>query len=304
MSVLIDLSQVMLSNLFAQIGHIHGKPVSVSLTDLEHTLENPTEIVPVLNESLIRHMILNSLRMYKQKFSHKYGKFIICVDSRNYWRKKIFPFYKANRRRDRTDSGFDWKLILETLTKVKNEIREFFPYKVVEVDGAEADDIIGTLVFPLNTIEKTLILSGDKDFQQLLFLRNVEQFSPIQKQFLTTDDPKRFLKIHIMKGDAGDGIPNFLSPNDTFVNKKRQIPLKTKNLELWSSMDPEKFCTTPMLLGFYRNETLIDLTKIPKELKETILNEFKKPYNESRKRMFDYFVVHKMKHLLECINEF
>jgi hypothetical protein len=287
--ILIDLNQVMISNLMMQVSKNGG----------------------VIEEDLIRHMVLNSLRGYKQKFASDYGEIVICADDRKYWRKDVFPYYKQGRKKDREASPYDWKMIFDTLNKVKEEIKENFPYKVMQVEGAEADDIIGTIVHKYGThlmndsTEKLLILSSDKDFMQLQKFMNVDQYSPMQKKFLRTNNAEEFLKEHIMKGDRGDGIPNYLSEDSVFVTGGRQKPLGPKKIEKIIDLDPDQFCANEFQLRNYsRNELLIDLSKIPSELKERVLNMFDTYKTNPRSKVFDYLVKNRMKHLLEVIQEF
>lgn len=255
-----------------------------------------------IEEELLRHMILNCIRSYKAKFGHEYGEIVIACDDYNYWRRKIFPYYKANRKRDRDASDIDWNLVFESLNKIREELKEFFPYRVIRVSGAEADDVIATLVN--NTIEKVLILSGDKDFIQLQTRMNVKQYDPVRKKFITHNNPSKFIKEHIMRGDTGDGVPNFLSPDNCFVMKIRQKPIQEKKLSVWVDLDPADFCDATMMRNYKRNEQLIDLSFIPEEIKMGVIQEYDNQSNKSRKHLFNYFVEKKLKHLLENINEF
>lgn len=270
-----------------------------------------------LSENLIRHMVLSSILSYKKKFGDKYGTLVFCADDKKYWRKQIFPYYKANRKKMRDASKFDWNLIFNTLNKIRDEIREKFPYLVIQVDGAEADDVIATMVRYTQTHnlssgtldpqpQDVLILSGDKDFVQLQKYSNVKQFSPMQKKFLTTDNPKRVLLEHILTGDSGDGIPNFLSQDSVFVTEgARQKPIRRDKLEQWVQIeDPEKFCDETMLRNFKRNQQLIDLENTPKEIQEKIIECFEKGPSGDRRNLLNYFVENKLKYLLESISEF
>jgi hypothetical protein len=285
--ILLDLNQVMIANLMVQIQG--GK------ADLQ--------------EDLIRHMVLNSIRLYRQKFK-EYGELVICADDKNYWRKDVFPYYKAHRKEDREKSDLDWKMIFETLNKVKSEIKENFPYRVIQVPRAEADDVIGTLVNRFGAYlnnsnnEKILILSGDKDFGQLQKYANVEQFSPVTKRWVKVADPRRFLKEHIMKGDRGDGIPNFLSADSCIVAKERQRPLASKKLNMWVDMDAIEFCDREMLRNYKRNEQLVDLDYVPQE----IVVEVNRMYDEyeipDRKGLLNYFIKNRLKLLTEAIGDF
>ena len=285
--ILVDLNQVMISNLMMQI-------------------RNASEV----DENLIRHMVLNSLRMYNVKFKDDYGEMIICTDDRKYWRREIFPYYKHGRRKDREASPLDWNLIFETLNKVRDEIKENLPYKVLQVEHAEADDIIGTLTHKFGSYlnnsgtERILILSSDKDFMQLQKFVNVDQYSPMAKKFLRTNDAAGFLKEHILKGDRSDGIPNFLSPDDVFVTDARQKPVTEKKLNIWLDQEPELFCDDRMLRNYKRNEILIDLSKIPEEVQKNIIDTYESIESPGRGKIFNYFVKHRMKMLMEHIQEF
>lgn len=284
--IIVDLNQVMLSNLLMQLGN--------------HTNAQ-------LEENMVRHMILNSLRSYRKKFSDEYGELIIACDNTNYWRKKIFPYYKANRKKNIETSELDWKNIFECMNKIRAELKEYFPYKVIDIESAEADDIIGTLVVEfgssLNTGEKILILSGDKDFIQLHTFANVKQYDPTRKKWISHDDPNRFLKEHIMKGDAGDGVPNILSSDNCFVIGERQRPLTAKKIEKYLVMQPNDM-ETSVARNYFRNAQLIDLSYTPKEIKEKVLNEFNSQTNRDRSKLLNYFIANKLKNLTEYISEF
>ena len=188
-----------------------------------------------VDEGMVRHMILNSIRMYRQQFHNDYGEVVLTYDSKHYWRREVFPQYKAGRKKGRENDKKDWDAIFNCLNKIKAEFRENLPYKYLEVYGAEADDIIATLC--KNYSEKIMIISGDKDFIQLQKYPNVEQFSPILKKHVNGHDPNTYIKEHILKGDTSDGIPNVLSPDNTFVDGLRQRPLGRKKIENWLSKD-------------------------------------------------------------------
>jgi 5'-3' exonuclease len=282
--ILIDLNQVLISNLMQQIG------------------SNPNV---KLEESLIRHMVLNSLRSYARQFRHKYGEIVIACDSKKYWRRDIFPFYKAHRKTDREKSAFDWHLIFETLNKIREELKENFPYKVLEVEGAEADDIIAVLSARMSPSEDILILSSDKDFVQLQKYSNVSQYSPILKRFVKTDNPQDYIKEHIIRGDRGDGIPNFLSPDNTFVVGERQKVINKKKLAEWINGDPSLFCTTDnMLRGYKRNQMLVDLDFVPENIKEQIVESFNNTKPANKQKMLNYFIENRLKNLIEVLDEF
>lgn len=284
MAILVDLNQVCISNIMMQIKN-------------HRTSE--------LDENLIRHMVLNSLRSYRKQFRNTYGELIICCDSDRYWRKSFFPFYKSHRKRDREVSAFDWGMIFDSLDKIRRELKEHFPYKVINVSGAEADDVIASLTPYLSERgEKVLILSSDKDFGQLQKYPNVDQYSPILKKFIKIDEPSIFTKEHILSGDRGDGIPNFLSSDNVFVVGERQKPLAKKKLTEWLFLEPKDFCTTEMLRGYKRNQTLIDFDYIPNEIRSSIIHEYETVESGKRKDLLNYFISKRLQNLTEVAGDF
>lgn len=282
--IIMDLSQVMISNLMVQLGN--------------HTNAE-------LEEDLLRHMILNSIRSYNAKFRGEYGELIIACDATNNWRREVFPYYKANRKKAREKSEINWTQVFDTLNRVRDELKENFPYRVIHVDGAEADDIIGSLAHKFgNTSEKILILSGDKDFVQLQAYMNVKQYDPVQKKWRTSNDPSRFIKEHIMRGDTGDGVPNFLSADNTFVIGSRQKPLAAKKMDVWVNQDPREFCDENMLRGYLRNQQLVDLNFIPDHIRDNVMVQYEAQSGKGREKLFNYFIEKRLKNLMESLSDF
>lgn len=281
--ILFDYNQVAISNLMEQIGS--------SKTTVD--------------ESLVRHMILNTIRTYVKKYKASHGpEVIIACDNKNYWRRDIFPHYKAGRKKAREASGHDWATIFDCLGKIKQELKDYSPYKVVEVDTCEADDIIATLVQKYSAHEKVMILSSDKDFAQLQRFPNVEQYSPILKKQIKEPLPTLQLKQLIIRGDKGDGIPNILSADDCFVTATRQKPITEAKIINWMNQSAEDFCNEDMLRNFKRNEMLIDLTKIPESLKQNIIDTYEMTNGHSRHEFMNYMISNRLKNLIEVIDEF
>jgi hypothetical protein len=268
-----------------------------------------TIVVNKINdENTLRHMILNSLRMYNKKFRSEYGQMILACDHSS-WRRDYFPQYKANRRKGRDDSDFDWAEAFRIMHKVKDEIKENFPYKVLHIEGCEADDIIGTMVEhtqEFGQYEEVMIVSSDKDFLQLQQYNNVRQWSHMQKKELKDPTPKVNLIDKILSGDAGDGVPNVLSHDDTFVNGERQTPLskKKKQAIIEDLADGELLYAASWYRNYCRNEKLIDLSKTPDELREKIIDEFWITETDKRSRVFPYLINNNMKMLIESVEEF
>ena len=281
--IIVDINQIMISNLMVQI---NGRDA------------------PELNEDLVRHMVLNSLRAHNKKFRKEYGKMVIACDSSNVWRREVFPNYKAGRKANRAKSEHDWTLIFDIISKVKNEIKAFLPYKVIEIDTAEADDIIAVLC--RGTTEKVLILSGDKDFIQLQNTNNdrIKQYNPVLNKFVGKDEnPSLYIKEHILKGDRSDGIPNVLSDDNVFVEGRRQKPLSKKRINSWIEEISMTF-TEEEQRNYNRNRTLIDLSCVPQTLEDKINNEFLNVKVATRDKILGYFINKKLKTLIESIDEF
>jgi len=281
--VLVDMNQVTLSSLMIQIGHAKDSEV---------------------NADLVRHMVLNSIRMYRTKFVKNYGELVLCYDSKHYWRKDFFPQYKSNRKKMREASNFDWETIFDTLNLLKEELKENFPYKILEVYGAEADDIIAIICE--SEKEDIMIISGDKDFIQLHKYKNVRQWNPVQKKMLNGKNPELYLKEHIIKGDRSDGIPNVLSADNSFVEKIRQTPLTTKKIQAW--IDHDFMDVAPneeAKRNYHRNTTLVDLSKIPQDLKDKIKETYRTTsVIGKRKNLINYFINNKLKDLINNLGDF
>jgi len=263
---------------------------------------NHTELV--FEEGLVRHMILNSLRLYKQKFGGVYGNMVIACDDKQYWRKDLFPYYKAGRKKVREQSSIEWPLVFETLNKIREEIKKNLSYTVVHVEHCEADDIIATIC--LNSLEDVLILSADKDFIQLHNDR-VIQFDPIRKRNVQVEDPKQYLKELVIKGDSGDGIPNALSDDGCFVNGVRQKPISKNKLSKWLDMSLEQLSSNvpELKAGIERNNKLINLSLIPEHIRIKIWNEYQKQLTTPKKvNIIGYFREHKLKTMMEHAGEF
>ena len=255
-----------------------------------------------LDEEMVRHMILNSIRGYRTMFKEDYGEIVLTYDSRAYWRKQVFPQYKANRKKGREEDGKDWDSIFGVLNQIKEEIREFLPYKVVETYGAEADDVIA-IVCKHYQSEQILIVSGDKDFIQLQKYDNVNQYSPITKKMVNGHNPDTYIKEHILKGDKSDGIPNVLSPDHTFTDELRQRPLTSKKINSIMAQDFDDL-NDELKRNYQRNDALINLDNIPEELEQSILDDFKGATCGDRSKLLDYFMDKRLKTLTEQIGEF
>ena len=277
--LLIDNNQIILANIFQ--ASKDGEP---------------------LNEEYIRHTVLNTYRKYRTKF-RQYGEMILCNDGNNYWRKDIFPYYKANRKKQQEAKKDEWKAVFDVLDTIREEVKDIFPYPSLRLKGAEADDIIYTLCKTYSQNEKVLIISNDKDFQQLQIFPNVEQYSPTTDKYLVCSDPRGVLFEHILGGDSSDGIPNILSDDDTFVQDgKRQTPMTQKRIaQLKVDAEQSSFYENPK---YIRNSTLIDMSNVPQDLQDRILETYESQKGKGRTKLLQYFIDHKLKSLMPHLEEF
>jgi len=278
--ILIDLSQIMVASTMMSMGKDQSQ----------------------VDISMVRHMVLNSLRMYRTKYHKEYGELVLCCDGKHSWRREHFPQYKASRKTNRDADSRDWSQIFECLDTIKSELREFFPYKYLEIDESEADDIIGVLA--RIATEKVMIISGDKDFIQLQVRDNVDQYSPITKKIVYDANPAKYLKEHILRGDTSDGVPNFLSADNSIVDKIRQTPITKKKIELWIDQDPEDFCNEEQLRNYHRNMKLIDLQYTPSNIANQVGKQFNEVPKGKRSGLLNYFIERKLNNLIQDIGEF
>tara|TARA_B100001094_G_C18193042_1_gene808606 strand:- start:3064 stop:3918 length:855 start_codon:yes stop_codon:yes gene_type:complete len=283
--ILIDNNQLILSNFF----------------QLEKQgIDDPAE-----KENMLLHMVLNSYRLYRTKFLREFGELVICHDSSNCWRKDLFPEYKANRKKAQKKSDVDWSEVHNLMDSVRSDIEKHLPYKNIKVDRAEADDIIYAMCKEFNQIENILIVSNDKDFQQLQVFPTVKQFSPTKKKYLVCEKPNMFLLDHIIRGDASDGVPNILSDDDVFVtDDKRQKRLTSKRFEEIYDLYTDGSDMGSYSRNWNRNETLIDLCKVPDHIVKESIQSFETSETPDRSNLLNYFIERKLKNLMGSIEEF
>lgn len=247
--------------------------------------------------------------MYNKRYRDEYGQMVICADGMNTWRKDFFPYYKAKRKKNRDSSNQNWDEIFRILHLVRDEIRDNLPYKVIHLEGVEADDIIASLVMETQEFgkdEPVMIISSDKDFIQLQRFKNVKQFSPIQKKMVTDKNPRTYLWNHIMRGDTGDGIPNIISDDDTFVSDKSQTPLRQSKIDYWieSSDNLKEVMDETTYRNFQRNKRLIDLTDIPEHITQLVINTFVEQPIAMKMKVLNYLIKKRCNQLIEVVEEF
>lgn len=300
--IILDYSQVALSNILSFQRDLQ-KNMATAKTD---------EAV-----NIIRHAVLSSIKFYKKKYGKEYGEIVVACDGRNYWRKEVFPLYKASRSKNRDKSDLDWKLIFDTLSDIREDLKAHFPYRVVHVDRAEADDVIASLVkwAQDNDLvteglytepQKILIVSSDKDFKQLHKFGNVKQWSPMQKKFVESPKGDEYLIEHIVRGDSGDGVPNIFSKDDVFVTDgERQQAVTAKKLAKFQENRKDACENDEQKRNWDRNQKLVDFEFIPEDVRQTVIDTYtgNKPKGDKMSIM-NYLIKHKCRMLLDELEEF
>jgi len=257
-------------------------------------------------EQLSKHIIFNKLLTYNQTFAHKYGQMVICLEGKNNWRYGAFPLYKHKRKTSKKESTYiDWNHLYEVMNSVIIDLKENFPYALLSMEGCEADDILATLAKYVR--EQNVIVSSDKDFNQLLGLSNVDQYDPRKGVFLKLETtPENFLLEHILKGDVSDGIPNILSPDDIFLQEGvRQKSITSKYKAEFADRLRRGELREEEIKNFARNDKLINLNSIPKNIKLAILELYSNYVIEGdHEKLLNFLIKHQYQGLIEYVNEF
>jgi len=223
--------------------------------------------------------VLKQLRIYEDRFINEYGRVVLCCDAEHNWRQDEFKHYKEKRVDKKKEDNLDWDQIKEIFQQIKKELIEKTSYIVIEVDNLEGDDIIALTCKLSEKDPKVLIISLDKDLNQLVDDKRIFQFSPMKDDYLEKDYIT--LKELVLSGDTADGIPNIFSDDDHYVringDRARPVTKKIKeSLKLSESSIRNYFSTDSdlekIILNYKRNKKLIDLTQIPKK--------YEQPYKE------------------------
>tara|TARA_B100000427_G_C15463918_1_gene575346 strand:+ start:507 stop:1352 length:846 start_codon:yes stop_codon:yes gene_type:complete len=278
MAVLVDANQIAISHLMVR-----------------HKIENE------INIDSIRKSVVRVIGRIQRKFKDEYGKLILCYDDKNYWRREVFPQYKKNRKQERENSKYDWDMVFSVLNKIRDEIRENFPYQVIQVQGAEADDVIASIVrhnIKRQKPEPMLILSADKDFIQLHKYPQVKQYDPIRNRWIEHEDPVQYLQEHIIRGDRSDGIPNILTCDNAIVEGKPQKKMSKEKIASLANMAPEDFTNYIRLRNWKRNSQLIDFSQIPQPIIDRILIYHHKCKPQASIN-FNYFIEYNLQDILD-----
>lgn len=256
-----------------------------------------------------KHTMFNNIFAACKKFEAT--KVILAVDSKESWRRKIYPEYKQTRKENRETSHDDinWNDFFNAFQEFVEDVKKYFPIYVLQIKYMEADDIAAIITKEFQSEEK-IIITSDSDYIQLLKYNNIKIYDPIKAQFIQSSDPEKQLKIKILMGDKGDNI-KAIKPKvgEKTAEKLVENPELLNELFEDATVSYTKTDGTVVTLGeeyklnYKRNTALIDLSKIPsifeKVTKETIQN-----YNlPTGKEIAQYFIINKYRDLTRRIEE-
>lgn len=282
--------------------------------ELKQNIDQPNKI-----EDLIRHVILSTFQSYRRKYRVEYGELIIACDGKGYWRREYFQYYKGSRKKNRDQSSLPWGMIFDTMNKIRLELIENFPYKVIQVDRTEADDVIAVLTkwFQDNELvqqglfespQKIMIISSDGDFKQLQKYGNVDQWSPMTKKLVKA--PSNYMKEghieHIVKGDSGDGVPSIVNEDDVLITEGvRQKPVSKKRLEEFYEKGIDACKNDFERRNWMRNQTLVDLDYIPEDISQSIIDTYQSYTTpKNRQGILNYLIQNRCRNLISSIEDF
>lgn len=280
----------------------------------EELSTNPSKV-----EDLGRHAILSKIKYLRKKFAD-YGEVVIACDGRSYWRKDVFPNYKAGRKKSREESNIPWAEIHRVMDMVRQEIAENTMYKVIHHPKAEGDDIMAILTLHVANkrlvevglemdYQPILLITSDGDMKQLHATPNVKQYSPMHDKLVKLDkgvSAKEFLRRKILGGDSGDGVANCFSHEDDLINKIRQKPATEKKMSPLLACENMADGTDDDVLKkrIALNEQLVSFHKIPQWLIDEIIEMYDQPAKGDRLKLYKYLAEKRCKMLLEEIQQF
>jgi len=258
---------------------------------------------------LLRHIILNNIRLHRNKYKQRFGEIVIVADGGGNWRKKVFPQYKYKRDPNRDESPIDWDAAFNSINQVIQDLDENFPYKVIRQWGCEADDSIAELVHytqEFGNWEDVMIVSADYDFIQLHKYKNVHQYSTVTQKIVKNDDPVMYQKLHFLNGCKGDGVPSVVDDDDQLKEGRKKVTLTAAKKE--QLLEDPKALGDTVYRNWHRNKVLIDLTEnrhCPEAIRKEIIDTFEnQDKSKHRSKVLPFLISNNCRQLIENVSEF
>lgn len=276
--ILVDFSSIVHRKLHASISNIRpNKKDGIYIT---------SEYI-----GLLQHYILESLLEIEQEFKNEFGELVICLDNagNGYWRRDFYSEYKAQRAKARAKSDIDYKEVFIKIDQLTDHLKNNLAWKVIEVQKAEADDIMLVLAKEYSSREKILIHSPDKDMiQAQRGTDNVFQYSSLTMKWLVPenkhDDMDHWLLEHVCLGDASDNVPKVVDGtifSDNFLNYLKECKIDVDNPIDFKKLDRTTIITLVQNYNVYKTNrageyTVKDVYKDIKFGPATLEKEIKK----------------------------
>lgn len=284
-NLIIDYSNILFRTIFAAHS-IHEK----ELADLDFDSSDPQRLYKIF-----KNLAFNEIISHVEKFQP--DRVILAIDSKNYWRKDIYPEYKSHRKEGRDNSKINFEEFFPIANKFTESLKNLFSaFYFISTDRCEADDIMATLSYNFSKRgEQTVVVSIDSDLKQLLSDKNISIYNPRSREMVICENPEEELMIKCISGDSGDDIPNIaVLDEEKYLFEGKRVGLGEVGAK--KILEHEDFINCDFLIkkvetkypkltkdtikeeikkNFERNKNLIDLKKIPSQYTEAILNTFK-----------------------------
>lgn len=195
------------------------------------------------NHTGVLYGVLNTLLSYIEK--HRPSKLIICWDKgRTSWRKKLYPEYKANRKREILEDGEidrDYEQYIRQINILQNFL-DLHPCYNLHFPGQEADDLISASCINHKDYEKYIVTS-DHDFYQLVSLRTKIYDPDIKKGKIVNENYVKekygisasdFIYLKAMVGDPSDNIEGYPQVGDKTAAKLINMVIGNTPQDYWN----------------------------------------------------------------------
>lgn len=244
---------------------------------------------------MMGYIIVDSI--YRSMLKTKSNEVIIALDSTNVWRKDIFPRYKESRKKQREKVKIDWSKFYGEQNKIFEDISRYLPFKVLQVDRTEADDVIGVIV--LNYKNKSfVIISTDEDYKQLLSKRT-KLYQPIKKKWVECSNPEKFIVMKCLDGQVKDGIFNVITPIDWPAEKRKPSLGEEKVRRIIDGGYEDWLVSEGAVERFDLNRKLIDFNCVPENIKKNIIEKYKNYKLPNLEEAYNFFKQRNFKSYLE-----
>lgn len=265
------------------------KPDHTLIVDVSNLLFRVASVQKATNEhargatpetlvGLCMHISLLSIARWYAKFKPDFVVF--AFEGGTNWRKQYTKEHDLRRqyKATRVVDPEMWHFY-ELIDSFKETMGKHTSICCISVPGMEADDVIGAYCqLTHETTEKVTILSGDRDFTQLLKMPHVKLVEPDKGKYRNTPDDKEYqpdidywLFLKCVRGDSGDNVPSaYPKVRETKIKEAFADPFKRVNFmnERWVDEHGVEHRVGDL---FEHNRVLMDLEAQPDDLRCELL---------------------------------